>query len=119
VMAAQQWELVKPQTWVHMPTVQLANGTMTPSEEMSGGELIVPGGVRSVITVTEDTLKAHNFQTLEHVTVRVWIQHTKRGDVEVELVSPNGVKSVLAAVRKIDTATTGFPGWRFMTVKHW
>jgi len=64
-------------------------------------------------------LKTHNFETLEHVTVRVWINHTRRGDVEVEVVSPNGIKSVLAAVRSFDSATTGFPGWQFMSVKHW
>jgi kexin len=118
-MAAREWKLVKPQAWIHLPVIQLAGGTMTPSEEMSGGEPIVPSGVSSVITITENMVKGHNFETLEHITVRVWIQHTKRGDVEVEIVSPNGVKSVLAAVRKIDTATTGFPGWRFMSVKHW
>ena len=87
--------------------------------EMSGGESLVPGGISSKITVTEDTLKEYNFESLEHVTVRVWIEHSKRGDVSVELVSPNGVKSMLAAPRRGDTADTGFPGWRFMSVKHW
>lgn len=118
-MAAQQWELVKPQAWVHLPAVQLGGGAMTSSEDMSGGVPIVPGGVSSSISISEDFLKGHNFETLEHVTVRVWIQHSKRGDVEVELVSPNGIKSILAAPRKIDDATSGFPGWRFMSVKHW
>jgi len=37
----------------------------------------------------------------------------------VELVSPNGIKSMLAAPRAADDANTGFPGWRFMSVKHW
>jgi len=119
VMAAQTWELVKPQAWVHFPAVQLAGGAMTSSEVMSGGEYIIHGGLTSSITVTAENLKAHNFETLEHITVRVWIEHTRRGDVEVELVSPNGIKSVLAATRKDDSARTGFPGWRFMSVKHW
>ena len=87
--------------------------------EMSGGDPIGPGGVSSKMTVTADTLKEHNFETLEHITVRVWIEHSKRGDVSVELFSPNGIKSALAAPRSGDTATTGFRGWRFMTVKHW
>lgn len=86
---------------------------------MSGGEPIGPEGVSSKIVVTADFLKEHNFDTLEHVTVRVWIQHSKRGDVSVDLVSPSGIKSVLAAPRPADRANTGFPGWRFMTVKHW
>lgn len=86
---------------------------------MTGGVPILSGGVKSTFTVTSDMLLEHNLETLEHVTITVWISHSKRGDVEVELVSPNGVKSVLAAVRKQDYATTGFKGWRFMTIKHW
>ena len=92
---------------------------MNANFEMSGGELLGPGGISSQIAVTADTLKEHNFETLEHVTVRVWIQHSKRGDVSVELVSPNGIKSMLAAPRQGDNADSGFPGWRFMSVKHW
>jgi len=87
--------------------------------KMSGGEPIGPGGVSSKFTVAADTLEEHNFETLEHVTVRVWIEHSKRGDVSVELVSPNGIKSTLASTRAGDIATTGFQGWRFMSVKHW
>jgi len=73
----------------------------------------------SSFTVTQDMLDTHNFEGLEHVTVRVWISHTKRGDVEVELTSPGGVRSVLAAKRDGDRDRTGFRGWRFMSVKHW
>ena len=87
--------------------------------QMSGGEPIGPEGVSSKITVTGNTLGEHNFETLEHVTVRVWIEHSKRGDVSVELLSPNGIKSTLAAPRAGDIANTGFQGWRFMSVKHW
>jgi len=39
--------------------------------------------------------------------------------VEVELLSPKGIKSVLAARRRYDQDDKGFPGWRFMTLKHW
>jgi kexin len=86
---------------------------------MEGGQLIIPGGLTSSFTVTQDMLDIHNFEGLEHVTVRVWISHTKRGDVKVELTSPGGVRSVLAAKRDGDHARTGFRGWRFMSVKHW
>ena len=118
-MEAQKWELVKPQAWIHLPAIQLSGGAMNANFEMSGGDPIGPGGISSKITVTADTLEEHNFETLEHITVRVWIQHSKRGDVSVELVSPNGIKSILATPRPGDTADTGFPGWRFMSVKHW
>ena len=119
VKAAQKWELVKPQAWVDLPVVQLKDGAMDVFQAPSGGEDIVTGGVTSTIEVTRDMLSSNNFEKLEHITIKVWITHTRRGDVEVELVSPKGIKSVLAAKRYQDAANTGFPGWTFMTVKHW
>ncbi|EGO21116.1 hypothetical protein SERLADRAFT_475854, partial [Serpula lacrymans var. lacrymans S7.9] len=92
---------------------------MDEDENMSGGQFIAAGGVRSTFTMTQTMLEEHNLEQLEHITIRVWITHTKRGDVEVELVSPSGVRSVLAAPRKSDHSRTGYPGWRFMSVKHW
>ncbi|KAF8447829.1 peptidase S8/S53 domain-containing protein [Boletus edulis BED1] len=120
VTAAQDWELVKPQAWFHPSSIQLNNGSLSdPEGTMTGGVPIPPGGINSTFTLTNDKLVEHNFERLEHVTITVWISHSKRGDVEVELVSPNGIKSILAAARKSDLATSGFEGWRFMTVKHW
>ncbi|OCH93877.1 hypothetical protein OBBRIDRAFT_724092 [Obba rivulosa] len=119
VQAAQDWQPVKSQTYINLPTVQIANGTMDLFQSASGGEPIVPGGVSSALTVTQEMLQENNFEKLEHITVTVWITHTRRGDVQVELVSPNGIKSVLAARRPSDNANTGLPGWTFMTVKHW
>lgn len=119
VTAAKDWKSVKPQSWLVLPYVQIANGTMNILDEMSGGEPLSREGVKSVTKVTKEMLDAGNVETLEHVTVKVWIEHQKRGDVEVELISPSGVKSVLAAKRSHDAAKTGFPGWRFMSVKHW
>jgi len=57
-------------------------------------------------------LELNNFEVLEHVTVRVWITHDRRGDVEVEVTSPKGITSVLAARRRLDADKNGFPGWR-------
>ena len=102
-----------------MPTIQVANGTMDIFQSASGGETITHEGVTSFMTVTQDSLAQNNFEKLEHITVTVWITHDRRGDVEVELVSPHGVKSVLAAKRAGDAANTGYPGWTFSTVKHW
>ena len=57
---------------------------------------ITESGVESTFEVTQQMLTDFNFETLEHVTVRVWIDHKRRGDVEVELISPNGITSVLS-----------------------
>ena len=43
-----------------------------------------------------------NLQTLEHIDIHVCINHPRRGDVIVELVSPNGIKSVLAETCSLD-----------------
>ncbi|KAJ2923464.1 hypothetical protein H1R20_g13638, partial [Candolleomyces eurysporus] len=119
VKAAQTWELVKPQAWFDTPTVRLENGTMDSNGTFAGGTFIAPGGINSTITVTKEMLAERNFETLEHINVKVWINHTRRGDVEVKVTSPNNITSVLASRRQADGATTGFPGWIFMSVKHW
>ncbi|KAJ7286173.1 peptidase S8/S53 domain-containing protein [Mycena rebaudengoi] len=122
VQAALDWKLVKPQTRLQTKTVQLADGVMTMNNDVvtyTGGEFIVKGGVSSTLSINADMVKEANFEKLEHIVIRVWIDHTSRGDVEVVLTSPNGIKSPLAGQRKMDKANTGFPGWTFMTIKHW
>ncbi|KAJ7685496.1 peptidase S8/S53 domain-containing protein [Mycena polygramma] len=119
IKAAQTWSLVKPQVWFHTHTIQIEGGVMPEFEEYSGGQFIGDGGVVSHMTITRDMVVQNNLEKLEHINVKVWIQHGKRGDVEVELRSPTGIRSVLAGKRSGDSATTGYPGWTFMSVKHW
>ncbi|KAJ6531338.1 peptidase S8/S53 domain-containing protein [Mycena capillaripes] len=119
VQAAREWKLVKPQARLPSRTIQIEGGKMNPIGNYSGGEVIGVGGVSSVLSMKWEALQDANFEKLEHITVRVWIEHTRRGDVAVELTSPSGVKSVLAEKRRGDSANTGYPGWRFMTIKHW
>lgn len=75
--------------------------------------------VTSTFEITRKMLDDANFDKLEHVTVRVWISHSRRGDVEVSLRAPSGTTSVLSLPRKYDEATTGYNGWKFMSLKHW
>jgi len=119
VTAAQTWNLVKPQAWFETPAIRLNNGTMLVEGNYSGGQFIGQGGINSTMTITKDLLVQNNFESLEHINVRVWIQHSARGDVEVEIVSPHGIKSVLANKRRGDRDGSGYPGWMFMSVKHW
>lgn len=119
VDAALEWQSVKPQAWIELPTIQIANGTMDLFQTHTGGETLTRDGISSKMQITEDMLRTHNFEKMEHVTVKVWIAHSRRGDVEVELVSPGGVTSILAAQRFADASGTGYPGWTFSTVKHW
>ncbi|KAG8927766.1 pheromone processing endoprotease [Tulasnella sp. 418] len=117
--AAKTWSLVKPQAWIEMPSIEFDNASMTQYGVMSGGRFIPPGGLESQMEITQELAKSNNFEKLEHITVKVWIDHSRRGDVEVSLVSPSGIKSVLGGRRRWDDAITGYPGWQFMTLKHW
>lgn len=109
VEEAKKHKLVNPQAWMAGPNI-----TIDKDQTFIGEP-----GVKSTFTVTDNMLKDANLAAIEHVTVRVWITHERRGDVDVELTSPHGTKSVLARARRYDDATTGFPGWGFMTLKHW
>ncbi|KAJ9109059.1 hypothetical protein QFC21_000386 [Naganishia friedmannii] len=93
--------------------------TDPPAPTPPAGALLTEKGIMSSYTITQDMLDDLNFERLEHVTVRVWIDHEHRGDVEVELTSPNGVQSVLARQRRFDDSREGFQGWKFMSMKHW
>jgi kexin len=119
VTAAQKWSLVKPQAWFDTDAVQLEGGAMDVGKNFTGGQTIGRGGVTNHISVTQKMMLDNNFETLEHVTIQVWIDHKRRGDVEVELVSPNGIKSVLGKRRPGDVSKSGYPGWVFMSIKHW
>ena len=68
---------------------------------------IGPDGRKDSIEITTAMLLDNNLQTLEHIDIRVWINHPRRGDVMVDLVSPNGIKSVLVETRVDDEAKTG------------
>ncbi|KAH7096155.1 peptidase S8/S53 domain-containing protein, partial [Auriculariales sp. MPI-PUGE-AT-0066] len=119
VAAARKWKLVKPQAFIESHVMELGTANMGKDGKMTGGELIKAGGITHNFEVTTTMLTSGNFESLEHITIKVWITHPRRGDVQVELISPNGVKSVLAGIRKYDEDTNGFTGWEFSTLKHW
>ncbi|XP_019113283.1 proprotein convertase subtilisin/kexin type 6 isoform X4 [Larimichthys crocea] len=56
---------------------------------------------------------------LEHVVVKVLVVHPRRGDLEINLISPSGMKSQLLAKRLFDSSNEGFRNWEFMTVHFW
>ncbi|ORY04429.1 hypothetical protein K493DRAFT_275863 [Basidiobolus meristosporus CBS 931.73] len=76
-------------------------------------------GVNSTIEITETETDSLQLRVLEHITIRVNINHSRRGDLEVYLISPNQVVSQLAARRRLDENKTGIINWTFMSVKHW
>ncbi|XP_028258510.1 proprotein convertase subtilisin/kexin type 6 isoform X2 [Parambassis ranga] len=56
---------------------------------------------------------------LEHVVAKVLIVHPRRGDLEMNLISPSGTRSQLLAKRVYDSSNEGFRNWEFMTVHFW
>ncbi|XP_030045612.1 proprotein convertase subtilisin/kexin type 6 [Microcaecilia unicolor] len=56
---------------------------------------------------------------LEHVVVKLSIQHPRRGDLQIYLTSPSGTKSQLLARRTYDHSSEGYKNWEFMTVHCW
>ncbi|KAG4091876.1 hypothetical protein H8356DRAFT_951657 [Neocallimastix lanati (nom. inval.)] len=73
--------------------------------------------LESKIYVSEKSVR--NFRNVEQITVTVDIEHQCRGEIQVELISPNNVVSLLATRRVNDCSSEGLRNWTFMTVKHW
>ena len=77
---------------------------------------ITPGAgiTSSTIAVTTDDTP---FSSVQHAVVYVTIDIAERGEVEVALVSPSGVKSVLSPFSTDEE--TNYENWKFMSVKYW
>ncbi|XP_067676007.1 proprotein convertase subtilisin/kexin type 4-like isoform X2 [Haliotis asinina] len=59
--------------------------------------------------------RIHN---LEHVQVKIKLQHSRRGDIQLTLVSPSGTKSQILSPRPNDDSQNGID-FTFMTVHSW
>lgn len=108
VQKAKTWDLVKPQAWFHSPWLRV-------HQEIPQGDK----GLASTYELTEAMVKKANLERLEHVTVTMNVNHTRRGDLSVELHSPGGIVSYLSTAREPDNVPVGYIDWTFMTVAHW
>ncbi|KAL3464673.1 peptidase S8/S53 domain-containing protein [Aspergillus heterothallicus] len=108
VQKAKTWDMVKPQAWYHSPWLRVQH-------EVPQGDK----GLAASWQVTEKMMKDANIARLEHVTVTMNVNHTRRGDLSVELRSPEGVVSHLSTARRYDNADVGYVDWTFMSVAHW
>jgi kexin len=108
VEAAKTFKNVKPQAWYYSPWIHV-------NQDIPQGDV----GLAVTIDVIGDMLKDANLERVEHVTVTMNVEHGKRGDLSVELISPDGVTSHLSATRRYDVSTEGYADWTFMSVVHW
>lgn len=81
----------------------------------SGLSVSIPENNQAGITRSFD-FSASNLR-VEHVTLRLGITHTARGNLEISLTSPGGMVSRLAEVRP-DTGDD-YTNWTFSSVRHW
>ncbi|KAJ3342286.1 hypothetical protein HDU93_002759 [Gonapodya sp. JEL0774] len=107
VERARLWKSVGPQT-MHRANLEIR-------------KVIPEGGMslNSTIGVTTKIVKEIHMIHLEHVTVTVNIEHSRRGELDITLTSPSGIVSELGPPRPSDFNTDGLQNWTFSTVKHW
>lgn len=108
IEAAKTFKNVKPQAWFYSPWIHVNQA--------------IPQGLEGLAVSFEVypyMLEEANLERLEHVTVTMNVAHTRRGDLSVDLVSPDKVVSHLSATRKLDNAGEGYEDWTFMSVVHW
>ncbi|EWC45187.1 hypothetical protein DRE_06075 [Drechslerella stenobrocha 248] len=108
VTTAKDWKLVKPQAWYHSPILHVDHSIPNGAK-----------GLSSTIEITKEQLENANVERLEHVTLTMDLSHTRRGDIDVDLISPKGIRSKVAVQRPKDESTDGYKEWTFMSVKHW
>jgi kexin len=108
VQAAKAFKSVKPQAWFKSPWQHVRH-------EIPQGDQ----GLTSTFEVTEDMLKNANLERLEHVQVTMNIEHTRRGDLSADLISPSGLVSHISVSRSEDNYAGGYKDWTFMSVVHW
>lgn len=108
VEMAKTWQNVNPQAWFFSPWVHVKEAIPQNND-----------GIAVSFDVTPDMLKQANLKRVEHVTVTMNVEHTRRGDLSVDLVSPNKVVSHLSVPRRMDNEKAGYEDWTFMSVVHW
>jgi kexin len=108
VQAAKNWVSVKPQAWLHSPWISVQHAIPQGDK-----------GLAASFDITNEMLNGANFERLEHITVTMNVEHTRRGDLSVELRGPQGIISHLATARRNDAAKAGYDDWTFMSVAHW
>jgi kexin len=108
VEKAKTWKSVKPQAWYKSPWQHVKHPIPQGNK-----------GLASSFEVTDTMLRDANLERVEHITVTMNVEHTRRGDLSVELVSPHGISSHLSATRRNDKLAAGYEDWTFMSVVHW
>ncbi|XP_032910140.1 neuroendocrine convertase 2 [Catharus ustulatus] len=84
-------------------------------------EKIPPSGKLFLTLTTNACEGKENFvRYLEHVQAVITVNSTRRGDLNINMTSPMGTKSILLSRRpRDDDSKVGFDKWPFMTTHTW
>jgi subtilisin family serine protease len=106
-------------------------GTMSSRSQSWTGSQAVADNSTTGVTLPL-TFSASPVMRVEHVEVVVNVTHDRRGDLEIQLVSPTGVVSELATPEPLDDGalmwpsgasvplgSRGYSAWTFSSVRHW
>lgn len=96
-------------TWTNLSAQLSQNATQ------SGLSVAIPENSAAGVTRTFN-LTGSNLR-VEHVTVKVSISHTSRGNLDITLTSPSGMVSRLSEVHT--DPNDNYSNWTFMTVRNW
>jgi subtilisin-like proprotein convertase family protein len=80
-------------------------------------DLAIPDNNATGVTFNFDPITDAQNMRVETVLVKVDITHTWRGEIELELISPSGKRSLLARPRAGDSRDNY--DWTFSSVHHW
>ncbi|XP_054448285.1 proprotein convertase subtilisin/kexin type 7 isoform X2 [Pteronotus mesoamericanus] len=78
-----------------------------------------PHSLEVLWNVSRMDLEMSGLKTLEHVAVTVSITHPRRGNLELKLLCPSGMMSLIGPPRSMDSDPNGFDDWTFSTVRCW
>ncbi|XP_072525327.1 proprotein convertase subtilisin/kexin type 7 isoform X2 [Salminus brasiliensis] len=111
------WRLVNAaKVWESVPFLVSYQSPLLKEEETIPA---YPNKLTLTWNVTAADLRQSGLQTLEHVSVTVTVTHPRRGNVEIVLLCPSGMTSLIGARRVLDTDSSGFTDWTFSTVRCW
>ncbi|MEE6474486.1 hypothetical protein FKM82_010398 [Ascaphus truei] len=82
----------------------------------------IPSNGKLILTLTTDACEGkENFvRYLEHVQAVITVNSTRRGELNINMTSPMGTKSILLSRRpRDDDSKVGFDKWPFMTTHSW
>uniref|UniRef100_A0A4W5Q0P1 Proprotein convertase subtilisin/kexin type 7 n=1 Tax=Hucho hucho TaxID=62062 RepID=A0A4W5Q0P1_9TELE len=111
------WRLVNAaKVWEMVPFLVSYQSPVLKEEELIPA---YPDQLNLTWNVTAADLRQSGMQTLEHVSVTLTMVHTRRGNVEIVLLCPSGMTSLIGARRTLDMDTSGYSDWTFSTVRCW